>query len=59
MYVLALALALWMVKEVFVTKENSHTSFLYVKHFYKVRGGGGGGSGVSHRYLVYASLQDT
>ena len=27
-----------MVKGVIVTKENSHTSFLNVKHFYKLRG---------------------
>ena len=28
----------WMVKGVIVTKENSHTTFLNVKHFYKLRG---------------------
>ena len=28
----------WMVKGVIFTKENSHTSFLNVKHFYKLRG---------------------
>ena len=28
---------LWMVKGVFVTKDNLHTSFLYVNFFYKLR----------------------
>ena len=29
---------LWIVKGVFVTKENSHTSLLYVKNFDKLKG---------------------
>ena len=38
---------LWMIKGVIVTKENSHTSFLNVEHFYKLRGEYSSPSGVT------------